>query len=80
MRVTGRQLRLLALAVLAIAVGVILLLPGPPSACRVLPGEYDVPNECGQEGVFTAARVITGAIGIVVALALLFISSIRDVE
>jgi hypothetical protein len=63
-----------------ITVVVIVSLPGPPSACHVLPCEYDLPNECGQEGDFTAARVITGALGIVIAIALVFISSIRDVD
>jgi hypothetical protein len=46
----------------------------------VLPGEYDLPNDCGQEGAFTPGRVITGALGIVIAIALVFVSSIRDVD
>lgn len=47
---------------------------------HVLPGEYDLPNDCGQEGAFTPGRVITGALGIVIAIALVFVSSIRDVD
>jgi hypothetical protein len=63
-----------------VVITVVVIVSLPPSACHVLPCEYDLPNECGQEGDFTATRVITGALGIVIAIALVFISSIRDVD
>jgi len=59
---------------------IIVLLAGPPSACHVHPCEYDLPTQCGQEGAFTPARVITGTLGILIAIALVLISSIRDVD
>jgi hypothetical protein len=65
----------LAVLVLIVALIIIVLLPGQ-SQCVRASGELDCGP--GTPGVFTTARIATGALGVVVSIALWFAASVID--
>ena len=79
MRLTGRHFRILALGVLVAAVLVIVLLPGPASGCRMVSPGIDPIRDCpARDSLLTPARLVTGAVGIVIALGLWLTAAIRE--